>query len=451
MRKLGMLGAALAGITVAAFACSSDEDDDDDSSGNTGATPGVTTGPGTSFGTGTGTDAATATNPGGGTATDPGAGTGTGTGAQVVADPSQYLAAWQEPYFDACQSETQIPEPYNVVLMLVVDVSGSMTQVAPGTAMTKWDATKQALSQVVQYLPPSVAMGMVFYPNLDPQPLPHTEPTEDLGECVNSDIESGAMVAPGLLDDNQKGLLQGALNNVIVAGGTPTHSAYTVGLQSLEATDLPGNKYMLLITDGEPTYGTGCVGNGTTLAANMDPAYITDTIAAIGSAYNDLFPPIGTFVIGSPGSEMNYSGADARPWLSDAAIAGMTAPLGCSSTGSPMFCHFDLTDPNTNFASGLTNALAQILGQVVACEYSLPAAPQGYELDATKVAVKFVDGAKREFSVPLVNGADCGTSNQGWYWTPDNRISLCLATCGLVRADALSGIVVQYGCEDAIL
>jgi hypothetical protein len=337
-----------------------------------------------------------------------------------------------------------VPEPYKVILMFVVDVSGSMTQQAPGTTMTKWDATRQALSQVVDTLPASAAMGIVYYPNLDPPPLQHTEPTDDLSECVNT----GALVDPQPMEGTHKAMLQNSLLNVVVAGGTPTHSAYTVGLQSLEAAGqrLPGNRYMLLITDGEPTYGVGCVGDGTVRLSNMDPAYIEDTLDAVGAAYA-LSPPISTFVIGSPGSELNYSNTDARPWLSNASVLGHTSPLGCSSTGSPFYCHFDLSDPNTNFASGLTNALAQILGQVVACGYSPPAAPAGEKLDPSLVDIKFIAGDKREFRVPPANEADCGISNHGWYWTQQESIALCPATCNLVHADSLSGIEVAYGCK----
>jgi len=280
----------------------------------------------------------------------------------------------------ACQQEMQEPEPYDVVLMLVVDVSGSMTQPIPGTNLTKWDVTREALRAVVQGLPPDVAMGAVYFPNLDPPPMPHQTPTEDLSECVNT----GAMVEPAVLDVGHRDRLEASLDSVVVAGGTPTHSAYQVGLEALKKVRLPGNKYMLLITDGEPTYGVGCVGNGTTLKSNIKPEYITDTLDLV-EATAKASPPIGTFVIGSPGSELLYSGADARPWLSEAAALGNTAPRGCSHEG-PNFCHFDLTDSATNFSAGLNNALAQILGQVVACDYFPPvprAVPSSISVEST--------------------------------------------------------------------
>jgi hypothetical protein len=192
---------------------------------------------------------------------------------------------------------------------------------------------------------------------------------------------------------------------------------------------------VVLITDGEPTYGVGCVGNGTALETNIKPEYITDTLDAIDGAWNVPSPniPIGTFVIGSPGSEKNYSGADARPWLSEAARLGGTNPIDCNDNG-PNYCHFDLTDPNLDFAAGLNNALAQILGQVVACEYYPPADPRGLTINFDDVGVKFINGAQENFVVPKVTEADCNVGAQGWYWNSDmSRILLCGATCGLSR------------------
>jgi len=121
MRKLGMLGAAMAGIVVAAVACSSDEDDDDDS--------GV----------------------GSGTAASPGV-VGHGTNASTAPARSRNQPRWRHRHqriyrhgdrHDATRarpwspgrtprstpaSRDSDPEPYNVVLMFVVDVSGSMTR-----------------------------------------------------------------------------------------------------------------------------------------------------------------------------------------------------------------------------------------------------------------------------------------------------------------------------------
>ena len=429
MRSLWKLGAVLAGASLIVAACNSRKDDDDNDDNDNGGT-------GSSTGSSTGTSTGLAT----------GSSTGTSTGSS---GKGKYgLEKWDDDeQVDACQDELQVPEPFDVVLMFVVDVSASMEKKS-NTGVTKWEATKTALQSVIKTLPRDVAMGILYYPNMDPQPEPHEDPTDDPSDCVNTD----AMVPPKLMRSSQREALTDSLDNVIVLGGTPTYTAYTVGLQALQESDLVGNKYMVLLTDGEPTYGVGCVGNGTLLESNIKPEYITDTQNAIEEAWDvgasDI--PIGTFVIGSPGSEQTVSGKDARPWLSEAAQLGGTAPVDCDNNG-PAYCHFDLTDPDVDFAQGLNSALAQILGQVVACDYSPPEPPPGLDLDLSEVGIKFIDGNEDQYVVPNVQKADCGDGVQGWYWNGDKtKIRLCADTCTLVRSDAQAGIQVLYGCKSII-
>lgn len=361
-------------------------------------------------------------------------------------DPRYGLLPWRpDPASLACLNP-DIPEPLGPVLMFVVDVSGSMTQAAPGTDMTKWDATRQVLSGLVADPALTAAMGIVHYPNMDPAPLPRTEPTQDVSECVNT----AALVDPQPMSDAHRATLQNVLMNaVVVQGGTPTHSAYTVGLEALVASEaqLGPNLFMVLITDGEPTYGVGCVGNGTILPSNMDAAYIADTQAAIRAALA-LSTPVRTFVIGSPGSELNYLGEDARPWLSIAAEVGGTAPDGCSSTGLPEFCHLDLTDPNANFSQRFSSALADVVARATTCDYD-PSSNSDSEFDAELVSVLFFNGAEEQFFVPRASAESCSGAH-GWYLTAEGLIRLCPATCALVQADASSGTGLVYGCKNVL-
>jgi hypothetical protein len=434
MRSLWKLGAVLAGASLVVAACSKGKDDDDnDNDNDNGSSTGSSTGTGTGLATGSTT--------------------GTSTGGNI--DTKYGLEVWKDDeQVDACQDELQVPEPIDVVLMFVVDVSGSMKKTS-NTGNTKWQDTMTALENVIDSLPSKSAMGMLYYPNMpNPGPLPHVEPVDDPSECVNTD----ALVAPQRMNSAQRQALMDSLDQVnandaeAVFGGTPTYTAYTVGLEALQASELTGNKYVVLLTDGEPTYGVGCVGDGTAREENIKPEYITDVKAAIEAAWNvgtsDI--PVGTFVIGSPGSEKTYTDADARPWLSEAAQLGGTAPVDCSNDG-PAYCHFDLTDESVDFAQGLTSALAQILGQVVACEYSPPEAPSGLDLDLSQVGIKFIDGKKDQYVVPLVKKADCDDGAQGWYWNNSKtKIRLCAETCTLVRSDTRAGIQVLYGCESII-
>jgi hypothetical protein len=240
--------------------------------------------------------------------------------------------------------------------------------------------------------------------------------------------------------------LDASLDSVEVSGKTPTCVAYTVGLEALQSATHPGNEYLVLLTDGEPTYGVGCVGDGTTLPSNRDPAYLSDTQAAIGAAFLNNIPPVGTFVVGLPGSEPLFGGADAHPWLSGAARSGGTNPIGCSDEG-PDYCHFDLSDPEGDFAASLDATLARIVGAVVPCQYSPPIPPAGQQLDPERMGVRYIDGSGAEFAVPLVAGEFCIGGSQGWIWTSSGAIELCASTCALVRGDAQSGIELVYSCD----
>jgi hypothetical protein len=291
-------------------------------------------------------------------------------------------------------------------------------------------------------------MGIVYFPNLPaPGPAERSTPTDDPSACVNTD----AMVAPASMDDVQRWLLPQSFDTLDVYGGRPTQVAYSVAVEALRNSYTPGNNYIVLITDGEPTYGAGCVGDGTETAENVKPAYIADTVDAIERAENVSPPnvPVGTFVIGLPGSEGDYQGAEARSWLSRAAEKGGTAPSGCDSDG-PNYCHYDLTDPSVSLEGALERALNAITGTVVACEYFPPYVPAGETFDPSQFSVRFIDGSKAVFIVPEVTEADCQAGDQGWYWTENrDRVRLCSSTCGTVRSDPLAGMELVYGCAAA--
>ena len=142
MRRLWMLGALLAaGLAVGACSSEDDGDDNDNDDGNgysddgTGRVDGDQTGTLATDGDGTGTDDGTGTGTGSTTGgTTVGGDTVTTGGVALSApDPRYGLSVWpaEGAGFEECTAEMQIPEPYNVVLMFVVDVSGSMTQAAP--------------------------------------------------------------------------------------------------------------------------------------------------------------------------------------------------------------------------------------------------------------------------------------------------------------------------------
>jgi hypothetical protein len=341
----------------------------------------------------------------------------------------------------ACTGWAAEGENLPAVLQLVVDVSGSMDDDAPGSNQSKWDVTRDALSQAIDTLPASVSAGVLYYPNRD---TGSSMTMRAVNQCVNV----GAMVPIGALgNDNsqQRRALQRSLDDADTNSYTPTHDAYRYALQEgLVPYQAQANKFMLLITDGAPTMSLGCIGGrmggmgmmgGGAMDAPTDP--IVDEIkGAFGTG-------IRTFLIGSPGSEESSQGdGDMRPWLSRAAQEGGTAKAGCQVDG-PNFCHLDMTQ-DENFSQALVDGLATIVGQIIdTCTFAIPDAPAGQTVDPslTTLIVQSSSGAS------LVLQDDTGDCGEGWRFNAGGQVELCPATCDKVMADASSTVQLLFGCS----
>jgi len=221
-------------------------------------------------------------------------------------------------------------------------------------------------------------------------------------------------------------------------GGTPTDDAYEYELANdMNKCLLPGKRFMVLITDGQPTFLKGCMGTGNT----VDPVDYNPVIAAIKGAWDTS--GVKTFIIGSPGSEAQAStGADGRGWLSQAAQVGHT-PLtpNCSDSG-PNYCHFDMSQV-PDFAAGFSSALAQIAGQVVSCSYSFPPPPPGQTLDLDKINVILTTGVPEYLLIQRASSSTCTT---GWYLDDSNNVVLCSDTCTKAKTDTAASLNLLFGC-----
>ncbi|HYO93615.1 MAG TPA: vWA domain-containing protein [Polyangiaceae bacterium] len=331
---------------------------------------------------------------------------------------------------DACAGWSIEGEALPAVMQLVVDVSSSMNQTPRGARETKWESTREALLEAVvgvdgSGLPASVGLGMLFYPNV-PSSTPSAQP-RNISACVNVD----AMVPIALLGGEtaaQRTLVRTSIERVQLASSTPTHDAYRHALQNaLLTTRLSGQRYMLLITDGEPTLSLGCV-NGTGSLNAVDPAPIVQEITAAAAQ------GIKTFLIGSPGSENN------RRWMSRAAVIGGTALAGCREDG-PNYCHMDMTQ-SADFSQALRDGLADVAGQIAPCSYAFPPPPSGQVLDTNKVNLIVKSGSQSS----LVLRDDVGDCTQGWQLNANQEVVLCPQTCAEVQADASMSVELVFGC-----
>ena len=342
-----------------------------------------------------------------------------------------------------CAGVTAVAEPIQPVIQLVVDVSRSMGDPAPGeTTVSRWDLARPALLEALDALPDGVAVGLQLFPTSNPSqggpggpggPGGDGDVEAEPAECVGG---SGRIpiAALGAVGSVQRSALADAMNETALYIGTPTHDAYHNALEEgLKLYEEPGDKFMLLMTDGVPTQLIGCVGAGT------DPVETQPVVDEVTAAAAE---GIGTFVIGSPGSEDTPAG-DMRPFLSELATVGGTGAAGCANAG-PAFCHFDMTQA-PDFSQALADGLAKIAVQVAStCAFAAPKG-DGIDLATTSVIVERGDGS----ALRVLNDADaeCG---EGWMWNAAGEIELCPITCEALKADPGGQVSVSLGCVDLI-
>jgi hypothetical protein len=415
-RLLALVSALSAPIAFLPISCGSDKGSSNGNTIDTGSTTGTITG-----------------------TTTAAAGTGDGGVTAVTS------TTWDNAAASACNGTSTESETMPAKIEMVVDVSSSMKNTTTGSTLTKWQQTQTAIvagfvgnGTTATGLPDSVAVGLLFYPNVQTSP---TAAPQDVTKCVNTSAAIPMATLGADVAGSQRQKLRDALNGIVLKyTGTPTwdamnYAAYTELLQ--KAASVSGNPYVVLITDGVPTVAAQCTGN--TNYNEVDSAPIVDLITKLWTDKG-----VKTFLIGSPESE------GSRPWLSKAAVAGQTAKAGCEVGGGASgtnWCHMDLTQ-STDFGADLTAALKAIAGSVMSCEYDiLSKGTAGGTVDAnlTVVLTKYSNG-----TVEMVNRddtpADCTV---GWYInSTTNKVVFCSETCKKVQADANVQLQVLFGCNE---
>ena len=332
---------------------------------------------------------------------------------------------------DACALSTDMVAAVPSVLQLVIDTSGSMDW-PPGWApknpndskppgATKWEITRDALAAAVDSLAPDIALGATFFPDTtsdDPDTL-----------CLRNEVALPIDLL-GPASSKQRANWSTALDAVVPNGATPTEGAYLYGVQQLDASALPGNKFLLLITDGTPTCTLDCQ-----CTDNNQPV---DSGPLIDDAGQALARGIRTFVIGSPGSE------DTRNVLSALAREGGTAQPNCSDDG-PVYCHLDMTT-EPDLAKGLAGALDQVAASLRSCEYPIPPPPGNRSLDPNLVNVLYTPSDGKTETI----GRDPSSSkcDQGWQYSSDGKsIILCGDACTAAKNDVGAKVEILFGCK----
>jgi hypothetical protein len=337
-----------------------------------------------------------------------------------------------------CNTERYVSEQVPSNILFVLDRSGSMdcnpppiqtvescNAVAlrqdPGKP-SRWEITVKALNDAFVGLGgTTAAVGLSLF-------------SSD-GNCG---VDSAPVVGLGPSSAVQLSALSQALTVARPAGGTPIVGGVVTAYHHLhEQAKAAGNRYVVLITDGEESCGTK--GN----EADKADLEVARNILLGTEVKKARDANIRTFVIGAPGSE------GARGFLSELAFQGGTArTANCQhgpEGGTAGDCHFDLST-QADFAQVLKDTLGKISGKALGCEFK---APKG---DTTKLNVQTSQNGGDPTCMVQTSGA-CEGGASGWQFAKDSagaddpsRIVLCGQACEQVTADPTSAVDVILGC-----
>jgi len=324
-----------------------------------------------------------------------------------------------------CDAQVREGQRAPIDMYFLVDSSGSMADSVSGGS--KWDVVSSALIGFLQD-PRSAdtGVGIGYFPVKSNscskgQPGCFCIPIINLclategGSCIANDYATPAV---RLALPPQTATVVSNITAHDVGGGTPTRPALEGALAYLSqwASEHPERKPLLVLaTDGEPA---GCVPGNTA----QDVANVAAQALAGPNA-------IRTFVIGVGGSLVS---------LNLVAQAGGTD-------------HAFLVDTGGDVATEFADALDEIRGAAVSCDFIIPDASSGAEpIDPGQVNVSYTPkGTSIPTRVPqtFMGDPENCASNGGWYYDDPqspHMIKLCEATCQSLSAGAIQ---VEFGCE----
>jgi hypothetical protein len=315
-------------------------------------------------------------------------------------------------------------------ILFIIDRSGSMNCNLPPitssaeceasatkkdpSSPSKWDLVRDALKTAIMSLPATTSAGITYFSN-DNMCGVQSKPNVDLARLTQGQLDA----------------LTASIDAVKPNGGTPIVGALVNAYKRLNPNQYPdqplGNKYVVLLTDGQESCSPDSVGDLVNVEAPLAVrAYIK------------------TFVVGVPGSESN------RSVLSQLAFnAGTASNAACDHSGSAPDvgdCHFDMTK-EADLAAALGKTLASISGQALSCELDVPTG--GAATDPSKVNVQYTV-TKGATPVQILQDPNkpCNGGADGWQYSNNgSKIVVCGPSCdavrGAYRIDLVLGCVTQ--------
>jgi Mg-chelatase subunit ChlD len=261
--------------------------------------------------------------------------------------------------------------------------------------------------------------------------------------CSKSDYEAPAVSLTPLPDTTATLVDSLAAHAPDMFARTPTQVALQGAYRRVAAwqQNSPSTKsVVVLATDGAPV---GCNG---LIAFDQDSAMSSDqTFQVISDAEAD---GISTYVIGVvpdlTGLDSS-SRASLQPQIDE--LEGKLTEMA-QRGGTEGSFNVSANDTTTD---AFLDALANIRGQVLPCDYQIPA-PESGTVNFSQLNVELSDGQNANV-VPKVNSqADCVAGEDAWYYNADpeaetpTRVILCPSTCDSVQQGSLSQVDIFLGC-----
>jgi hypothetical protein len=343
---------------------------------------------------------------------------------------------------DGCGQSSIQASAKIVDILLVIDKSGSMTGTPTGFATNKWTAMKTALSAALAQVQGGISFGLELFPNNPTSPIP----TSCTSECWDMPAGEAAIVVPIGPGTTTVPTIVSKFDGM-PSGGTPTAAALKAAADYFATgtgKTLPGDKYVLLATDGGPNGNGSLACPASSCTVNMDrnetgagatnycsamlvpdgPKSCLDEQASVAQLAAMATAGIKTFVVGIPGTDPYVSTLDAM------AVAGGVP----ASATSPKYFAVSAAGG----VAGLQQVFESITRQLIkSCRLQLQSNPP--DLGLLNVYVDNMVVPK-----PGADGWDIDTS------TSPPTIVLKGATCAKVETMGASSIDIQYGCPTIV-
>lgn len=338
---------------------------------------------------------------------------------------------------ESCGASTYASQVPGSVLV-VLDKSGSMS--GGDGQPDKWGPTVQAIKTMMASAGPDLGMGLLPFPSgnySEEPPFACVFEGFDSPGCIAYFADGGCEDVVDMPTVAVAPLSQSApqisawLDSNSPGGNTPTLMALKRAYAYMAMFDAPGERFVLLITDGVPTQHTPPM--PPIPEANLKCGTLADMEAETLAAATGT-PKLRTFVIGSPGSE------GAADFLSQIAINGETQKsAGCSAAAGD--CHYQIGQ--ANFQQELEAALADISGKVSECVFEIP---DGEDADPDYVNVELESSGMK---TPVYKD----TAHQdGWDYTDDThtKVELFGPACEKFKAETGAKVSIILGCKTIV-